>query len=390
MIPYGRQNISEEDIEEVVKVLRSDFLTQGPVLPTFERAIADYCGTDHCVAVNSATSALHISLLSLGVGPGDLVWTVPVTFVATSNVALYCGAEVDFIDIYPDTFNMDMGALEAKLEKAEAEGRLPKTIIPVHLTGRSCDMKALDALRKIYGFRIVEDASHAIGGQYMGQPIGSCEYSDLCVFSFHPVKIITTGEGGAVTTNDPDLVRKLSVLRSHGITRDPEQLEKNDGPWYYEQQSLGFNYRMTEMQAALGLSQMKRLDTFVMRRRQLAERYDTLLDGSNFLRPVLDTSDNQSSWHLYVIRLTESSSALDRRHLFEKLRSDGIGVNVHYIPVYRQPFYSKMGFDPLQFPISESYYQRAISIPLFFDMTEADQDEVVKSLLEPRGFQTIF
>ena len=390
MIPYGRQNISEEDIEAVVTVLRSDFLTQGPVLPAFEREIAHYCGTYHCVAVNSATSALHISLLSLGVGQGDLVWTVPITFVATSNVVLYCGAEVDLVDICPDTFNMDMRALEAKLEKAKAEERLTKVIIPVHLTGRSCDMKALDALRKTYGFRIVEDASHAIGGQYMGKPIGSCEYSDLCVFSFHPVKIITTGEGGAVTTNDHDLVRKLSVLRSHGITRDPEQLEKNDGPWYYEQQSLGFNYRMTEMQAALGLSQMKRLDTFVMRRRQLAERYDNQLNGSNFQRPVLDTGDNQSSWHLYVIRLTESSSALDRRHLFEKLRSDGIGVNVHYIPVCRQPFYRKMGFDPLQFPISESYYERAISIPLFFDMTEANQDEVVKSLLEPRGFQTIF
>lgn len=390
MIPYGKQNISEEDIEAVVRVLRSDFITQGPVVPQFEAAIATYTGAQHCVVVNSATSALHISLLSLGVGPGDLVWTVPITFVASSNAALYCGADVDFVDICPDSFNMDMAALEDKLKQAESEGRLPKVVVPVHLTGRSCDMKSLDVLRKAYGFRVVEDASHAIGARYRDQAVGSCAYSDLCVFSFHPVKIVTTGEGGAVTTNDPKLGRKLAALRSHGITRDPEELERNDGPWYYEQQSLGFNYRMTELQAALGLSQMDRLETFIARRRELAERYDKLLEGSEIVRPLLDCKDVRSAWHLYVVRLKEGSSALQRRHLFEKLRSDGIGVNVHYIPVTRQPYYRRRGCKPSDYQVSEDYYERAISLPLFFDMSDGQQDEVVRSLLEPRGYQTIF
>ncbi|UWQ95886.1 UDP-4-amino-4,6-dideoxy-N-acetyl-beta-L-altrosamine transaminase [Rhodobacteraceae bacterium M385] len=390
MIPYGKQNISEEDIKAVVTVLRSDFITQGPTLPRFEKAISDHVGAAHCIAVNSATSALHIAMLSLDVGPGDTVWTTPITFVATANAALYCGADVDFVDICSSTFNMDMAALEAKLKTAEAEGRLPKVVAPVHLTGRSCDMKALDILRKKYGFRVVEDASHAIGAQYGGQFVGSCPYSDLCVFSFHPVKIITTGEGGAITTNDPALARKLASFRSHGITRDPVEMESNDGPWYYEQQELGFNYRMTELQAALGLSQMSRLDAFVARRRKLAERYDRLLSGSDILRPVLDSDENQSSWHLYVMRLAEGSTPLARRHLFEKLRSHGIGVNVHYIPVTRQPYYRALGFDPLQFPVAEAYYDRSISLPLYFDMTEREQDTVVKCLLEPAGYQTIF
>jgi len=390
MIPYGKQNISEEDIEAVVKVLRSDFITQGPTLPRFEKAIATHTGAQHCVAVNSATSALHIGLLSLDVGPGDLVWTSPITFVASSNAALYCGADVDFVDICPDTFNMDMSALAAKLELAQVAGRLPKVVIPVHLTGRSCDMKALDALRKTYGFKVIEDASHAIGADYEGLPVGSCTYSDLCVFSFHPVKIITTGEGGALTTNDPALGRRLASLRSHGITRDTDEMERNDGPWYYEQLSLGFNYRMTEIQAALGLSQMSRLDAFVARRRELAARYDSILSDSEFLRPVLDTDQNRSAWHLYIVRLPEGSTPLARGHLFEKLRSDGIGVNVHYIPVTRQPYYRKLGFDPLQFPVAEDYYERAISIPLYYDMTESQQDMVVKCLLEPAGYQTIF
>lgn len=390
MIPYGKQNISEDDIEAVVEVLRSDFITQGPVLPRFEKAIARHVGAAHCVAVNSATSALHIGLLSLGVGPGDLVWTSPITFVASANAALYCGAEVDFVDICPDTFNLNMNALAEKLARAEAEGRLPKVVMPVHLTGRSCDMKALDALRKTYGFKVIEDASHAIGADYDGRPVGSCAFSDLCVFSFHPVKIVTTGEGGAVTTNDPALGRKLAALRSHGITRDPDEMKRSDGPWYYEQHSLGFNYRMTEIQAALGLSQMSRLTTFVTRRRELAKRYDWLLADSDFERPLLDTDEIGSSWHLYVIRLPEGSSTLARRHLFEKLRSDGIGVNVHYIPVTRQPYYRKLGFDPAQFPVAESYYERAISIPLYYDMTDSQQDAVVKSLLGPVGYQTIF
>ncbi len=390
MIPYGKQNISEEDIEAVVEVLRSDFITQGPVVPKFEQAIANYVGASHCIAVNSATSAFHIAMLSLGVGPGDSVWTTPVTFVATSNAALYCGAEVEFVDICADTFNMDMDVLEAQLEKASAEGALPKVVVPVHLTGRSCDMQALDRLRKIYGFFVIEDASHAIGAHYCGKPVGSCVYSDLCVFSFHPVKIITTGEGGAITTNDRKLVRKLAALRSHGITRDPSEMKSNDGPWFYEQHSLGFNYRMTEIQAGLGLSQMKRLDVFIKRRRELSKRYDENLGDHKVLRPLMDTDESLSAWHLYIIRLDEGSDPLSRRHLFEKMRSDGIGVNVHYIPVPRQPYYRKLGFDPQRFPVSESYYERALSLPLFYDMTEKQQDEVIQSLLGPAGFQTIF
>lgn len=390
MIPYGRQNITEDDIDAVVEVLRSDFITQGPVVPRFEAAITAHTGAEHCVAVNSATSALHIALLSLGVGQGDVVWTSPITFVASANAALYCGASVDFVDICADTFNMDMTLLAEKLEQAQAHGRLPKVVVPVHMTGRSCDMEALDRLRQTYGFRVVEDGSHAIGAHYKGRPVGSCAFSDLCVFSFHPVKIITTGEGGAVTTNDPALSRRLASLRSHGITRDPSEMTSNDGGWYYEQQNLGFNYRMTEMQAALGVSQMTRLDAFVERRRELAERYDHLIRDSDILRPVLDSNENLSSWHLYVMRLKDDIKPLERSHLFDKLRLDGIGVNVHYIPVTRQPYYRRLGFDPLQFPVSESYYERAISLPLFYDMTNAQQDQVVKCLLAPRGYQTIF
>lgn len=390
MIPYGKQNISEVDIEAVVSVLKSDFITQGPVVPLFEKAIADHVGAAHCVAVNSATSALHIAMLSLGVGPGDIVWTSPITFVASSNAALYCGAGVDFVDICPYSLNMDMNALEAKLQQADAQGRLPKVVVPVHFTGRSCDMKALNELRKIYGFRVIEDASHAIGAVYDGQPVGSCAYSDLCVFSFHPVKIITTGEGGAITTNNLELSRILSSLRSHGITRDPSEMDRNDGPWYYEQMSLGFNYRMTEFQAALGLSQMGRLNSFISRRRELAERYDRLLSATSFLRPLSDSTSSQSAWHLYVLRLGDGSGSLARRHLFEKLRSDGIGVNVHYIPVPRQPYYRKLGFDPRNFPVAESYYKECISLPLYFDLSETQQDKVIQSLTEPAGYQTIF
>lgn len=390
MIPYGKQNISEDDIEAVVDVLRSDFITQGPIVPRFEKAIAKHVGAAQCVAVNSATSALHIGLLALDVGPGDFVWTSPITFVASSNAALYCGANVDFVDICPDTFNMDMALLAEKLEAAEQCGKLPKVIIPVHLTGRSCDMKSLSELQKRYGFKVIEDASHAIGAHYAGNSVGSCTYSDMCVFSFHPVKIITTGEGGAVTTNDPKLGRKLAAFRSHGITRDPDEMDRNDGPWYYEQHNLGFNYRMTEIQAALGLSQIARLNTFVTRRQELAARYDNILADSDFLRPVTDTPDSQSAWHLYVLRMPDGSTPLARRHLFEKLRTDGIGVNVHYIPVPRQPYYRRLGFDPLQLPVAEAYYERAISIPLYYDMTENQQDLVVKCLTEPAGYQTIF
>jgi UDP-4-amino-4,6-dideoxy-N-acetyl-beta-L-altrosamine transaminase len=390
MIPYGRQSIDDDDIEAVVRILRSEFITQGPTLPRFETALATRVGAACCIAVNSASSALHIGMLGLGVGPGDVVWTTPVTFVATSNAALCCGANVDFVDICPQTGNMDMAALAAKLGQAESSGRLPKLVVPVHLTGRSCDMKALDVLRKTYGFKVIEDASHAIGADYDGRAVGSCAFSDLCVFSFHPVKIITTGEGGAITTNDPDLARTLAALRSHGITRDPDEMERDDGPWYYEQHSLGFNYRMTEIQAALGLSQLSRLDTFVARRRALAERYHRVLAESGLLLPALDTAEIRSSWHLYVVQLAEACSPLARRRLFEKMRSAGIGVNVHYIPIPRQPFYRKLGFDPRHFPVAEAYYGRTMSLPLFFEMTETQQDRVVECLLEPAGYQTIF
>jgi len=384
MIPYGKQSISKSDIDSVVEVLQSDFITQGPVVPKFEKKLAEAVSAKHCVAVTNATSALHIGLLALGVGPGDSVWTSPVTFVATSNAALYCGASVKFIDICPKTINMDIGLLAKKLELAEQEGNLPKVVIAVHLSGRSCDMLALNGLRKKYGFKVLEDASHAIGASYDGQPVGSCLYSDLCVFSFHPVKIITTGEGGAITSNDASLASKLAALRSHGVSRDPEKMVKNDGPWYYEQHSLGFNYRMTEMQAALGHSQLDRLSEFIARRQFLANRYDELL------KDILDTTQSQSGWHLYIVRLGNNKTPLERRHLFESLRSDGIGVNVHYIPVYRQPYYQNMGYKIADFPNAERYYESAISIPLFYGMTESEQDKVVKCLLMPRGYQTIF
>lgn len=390
MIPYGKQNITEADIEAVVEVLRSNYITQGPVLPQFELAISKYTGADDCVVVNSATSALHIAMLSLDVGGGDIVWTSPISFVATSNAVLYCGAKVDFVDICPRTLNMDMDVLEEKLEVAEKNGVLPKVVVPVHMTGRSCDMKKLDALRRIYGFKVVEDASHAIGAFYEGLPVGSCEYSDMCVFSFHPVKIITTGEGGAVTSNDKNIIEKLAELRSHGITRDLKKMKGVDGPWYYQQQKLGFNYRMTEIQAALGLSQITRLDKFVERRRELAVRYEAKLKSSEFLCPVSDSEKFRSSWHLYVIQVPSDANPLARRHLFEKLRSDGVGVNVHYIPIPRQPYYKNLGFNPSNYPVAEAYYKGAISIPLYFDMTDSQQDFVINSLLEPIGYQTIF
>lgn len=390
MIPYGKQNISQDDIEAVIRVLKSDFITQGPVVPAFENALAAYCGAAHCTAVNSATSGLHIALLSLDVGPGDLVWTSPVTFVASSNAALYCGADVDFVDINRQSMNLDMDVLEERLEIAEKAGRLPKVIIPVHLCGRSCDMKRLAALRDRFGFKIIEDAAHAVGGSYLGKPVGSCFYSDLTVFSFHPVKIITTAEGGAVMTNDRRLSQRLASLRSHGITRDPDVMEQSDGPWYYEQHALGYNYRMTEMQAALGLSQLDRLDVFINSRQRHARRYQALLENSTLTLPVQDTDENQSAWHLYVVRLSDDCGPLERRRLYEKLQMSGISPNVHYIPVYRQPYYKKMGFVCSSYPESEHYYERAISIPLFYDLTEDQQDTIVNSLISPSGYQTIF
>ncbi len=365
MIPYGRQDISDEDIEAVVAVLRSDFITQGPSIKGFEQAIADYCGAAHAVAVNSATSALHIACLALGVGPGDLVWTSPITFVASANCALYCGADVDFVDIDDATANMSVEALAAKLADAEAAGRLPKVVIPVHLCGTSCDMKAIRELGDRYGFNIIEDASHAIGGRYLDLPVGSCAYSDITVFSFHPVKIITTGEGGMAVTNDAQLAQRMDLLRSHGVTRDPSLMTRvSDGPWYYQQVDLGFNYRVTDIQAALGLSQMSRLDEFVSRRHEIADWYDEHLAELPLQLPVRP-ADSYSALHLYVIRVDLENTQRTHREVFESLRAQDIGVNLHYIPVYTQPYYEQLGFVLGLCPTAERYYARAISIPMF-------------------------
>lgn len=383
MIPYGRQDIDEADIEAVVTTLRSDFLTQGPAVPRFEQAVADYCGARHAVAVNSATSALHIACLALDVGPGDLVWTSPITFVASANCALYCGAEVDFVDIDPVTWNMSPEVLARKLDAAAQAGRLPKVVIPVHLAGQSCDMVAISALAQRYGFRIIEDASHAIGGRYRGKPVGDCRFSDITVFSFHPVKIITTAEGGMAMTNDPALAARMARLRTHGITRDPAELTRpTDGPWYYEQLELGFNYRLTELHAALGLSQMLRMDGFVARRHEIAACYDDALQGLPLTLPTRDR-DAYSALHLYVVRVASSlPGGRTHRAVFESLREAGIGVNLHYIPVYRQPYYMPMGFDPGHFPEAERYYAQAISLPIYPALTEQQQSRVVEALDE--------
>lgn len=379
-IPYGRQDISEEDIRAVVDVLRSDFLTQGPAVPAFEKCIADYCGTQHAIAVNSATSALHIACLALGVGKGDKVWTTPITFVASANCALYCGASVDFVDIDPRTYNMSVERLAEKLAHAEKTGDLPKAVIPVHLCGQPCDMAGIHALGQKYGFRIIEDASHAIGGRYRNEPIGNCRYSDITVFSFHPVKIITTGEGGMAMTNDAQLAKRMQLLRSHGITRDANEMtHAPDGPWYYQQIDLGFNYRMTDIQAALGKSQMQRLDEFVAKRHIIASRYDRLLADAPVITPW-QHADSYSGLHLYVIRLKLAEIAKPHRQVFEALRAAGIGVNLHYIPVHMQPYYQKQGFKAGDFPEAEEYYGTAISLPLFPALTNEQQDHVVSTI----------
>jgi UDP-4-amino-4,6-dideoxy-N-acetyl-beta-L-altrosamine transaminase len=390
MIPYGRQNISEEDINAVIEVLRSDFITQGPVVPEFEKSVANYCGANHAVAVNSATSALHIACLALGVGPGDLVWTSPITFVASANCARYCGADVDFVDIDPRTYNLSVASLAEKLEQAKRDGRLPKVLIPVHFSGQSCEMETIHALSVQYGFRIIEDASHAIGGSYKGGKVGNCNYSDITVFSFHPVKIITTGEGGMAVTNDLQLVKHMARLRSHGITRYPSEMTcPPDGAWYYQQIELGFNYRMTEIQAALGVSQMRRLDEFVTQRQMIAQRYDDLLKDSPLTLPWQHI-DSYSSLHLYVVRIPSGSLNVGRREVFDRMRSDGIGVNLHYIPVYRQPYYERMGLKADDFPNAEQYYAEAITLPIFPGLTPLQQDEIAQRLLKPSGYQTIF
>lgn len=380
MIPYGRQDISEADIQAVVEVLRSDYLTQGPAVLAFEKAVADYCGAQHAVAVNSATSALHVACLALGVGQGDVVWTSSITFVASANCALYCGAQVNFVDIDPRTYNMSVERLAEKLKHAEKKGNLPKVVIPVHLCGQPCDMAGIHALSQRYGFKIIEDASHAIGGKYRGEPIGNCRYSDITVFSFHPVKIITTGEGGMAMTNYAELAKRMQLLRSHGITRDVNEMtHAPDGPWYYQQIDLGYNYRMTDLQAALGLSQMRRLGEFVTKRHSIAKRYDQLLANLPVITPW-QQADSYSGLHLYVIRLKLKEIDSTHRQVFEALRAAGIGVNLHYIPVHRQPYYEGLGFKAGYCPEAEQYYAEAISLPMYPGLTEAQQDEVVAAL----------
>ena len=382
MIPYGRQDISYADIQAVVNVLRSDYLTQGPAVPSFEKSIADYCGTQHAVAVNSATSALHIACLALDVGQNDTVWTTPVTFVASANCALYCGAKVDFVDIDSRTYNMSVDRLAEKLAYAEKNGNLPNVVIPVHLCGQPCDMAGIQALSQQYGFKIIEDASHAIGGKYRGEPIGNCRYSDITVFSFPPVKIITTGGGGVGMTNDAQLAKRMQLLRSHGITRDvSEMTHVPDGPWYYQQIDLGYNYRVTDLQAALGLSQMQRLDEFVAKRHAIARRYDQLLADLPVITPW-QHADSYSGVHLYVIRLRLADIDKTHRQVFEALRAAGIGVNLHYIPVYRQPYYERLGFKAGHCPDAEQYYAEAISLPMYPQLTEAQQNHVVTVLRE--------
>ena len=380
MIPYGRQDISEADIQAVVDVLRSDFLTQGPVIPAFESAVASYCGVEHAVAVNSATSALHIACLALGVGIGDIVWTTPITFVASANCALYCGAEVDFVDIDARTYNLSVEKLQEKLESAKKTGRLPKIVIPVHLCGQSCDMAVIFELSKQYGFKIIEDASHAIGGKYKYEPIGNCRFSDITVFIFHPVKIITTGEGGMALTNNPKHARSMQLLRSHGITRDQKEMtHESDGAWYYQQIVLGLNYRMTDIQAALGLSQMSRLNEFVAKRHEIANRYNELLMGFPITLPWQNV-DIYSALHLYVIRLQLDKINKTHKQIFEALRAANIGVNLHYIPIYQQPYYQQFGYAITDYPESEKYYAEAISLPMYSQLTHIQQEAVVKVL----------
>ena len=380
MIYYGRQDINEADIQAVESVLRSDFLTQGPAIERFERRVADYCGAKYAVAVCNATAALHIACLAAGLGKGDVLWTSPITFVASANCALYCGGDVDFVDIDAKTYNMSADLLEEKLRMAKTEGKLPKMVIPVHLAGQSCDMRRIRALADEYGFAITEDASHAVGAEYLDTKVGSCAFSDMTVFSFHPVKIVTTGEGGMVLTNDAALYEKLRLYRSHGITRDPRYMtHESDGPWYYQQIALGFNYRMTDMQAALGCSQMDRLDEFVARRRALAARYDTLLQGLPVVTPYVMT-EAHPSWHIYIIRINHEQIGKTKQQVFEEMKKRGIALNLHYIPVHRQPYYEKLGFYRGDFLQSEKYYEEAFTLPLFYELTDEQQNYIVESL----------
>ena len=376
MIPYGKQEITDTDLEKVINVLKSDFLTQGPVVPNFEAELSKISSATYVTAVNSATSALHIACLALNVGSGDIVWTVPNTFVASSNCALYCGAEVDFVDIDPSTANISINCLRVKLEHAERIGKLPKVVIPVHFAGEPCDLASIKKLADEFNFKIIEDASHAIGGHYKNTAIGASIYSDITVFSFHPVKIVTTGEGGAALTNDPILDQRLKLLRSHGITRDKTIMEMpSDNAWYYEQIDLGFNYRMTDIHAALGLSQLERVESYVKKRHRIADIYDEKLKNSSVTTPIRDL-ENLSALHLYVIQVDPSS----HDEIFNSLREKKIGVNLHYIPVHTQPFYRKMGFKWGDFPNSEEYYKRAISLPIYPSLELEQLDYVIANL----------
>lgn len=379
MIPYGRQDITQADIDAVIEVLSSDFLTQGPAVPKFEQTVASYCGAKHAVAANSSTSALHIACLALDLGPGDWLWTSPNTFVASSNCGLYCGAQVDFVDTDPRTYNLCPLALERKLIVAEREGCLPKVVVPVHLSGQSCDMLAIHKLSQRFGFKVIEDASHAIGGKYKNESIGNCRYSDITVFSFHPVKIITTGEGGMALTNDPKLAERMVRNRSHGITSDDNWMQERpmNEIWNYQQIGLGFNYRMTDIQAALGISQMTRLDEFVNKRQRIAKRYDEKLAGLPLQTPW-QHPDSYSSYHLYVIRLKLGEIKKTQRQVYDAIQSAGINVNLHYIPVHRQPYYEAMGFKAGYCPEGEQYHREALSIPMYPGLTDLEQNKVVR------------
>lgn len=385
MIPYGRQAINQADINAVVEVLRSDFLTQGPAVPIFERAVSSRLGARYAVAVNSATSALHIACLSLGLGPGKLFWTVPNTFVASANCGLYCGADVDFVDIDPLTWNMSLHMLRKKLLEAKKENRLPTVVEPVHFAGQPAEQESIWELAQEYGFRVLEDASHAIGAIRNDEPVGNCRWSDITVFSFHPVKIITTGEGGMALTNNDELAERMAMLRTHGITREVSRFaQASRGPWYYEQQMLGFNYRMTDIQAALGISQLERLEDFTNRRNALARRYDQALQSFPLKLPTL-LPENRSAYHLYVVRLNRSATQKSYREVFEGLRALGIGVNKHYMPVHLQPYYLEMGFTLGQYPEAEAHGEEAITLPLYPDLTNEEQDQVVGALKQVLG-----
>jgi len=380
MIPYGKQDISQDDIDAVVDVLKSDYLTQGHIVPKFEKSLSNFTKAKYSVVVNSATSALHIACKALEVGPGDMVWTSAITFVASANCALYCGANVDFVDIDSNSYNICIESLTEKLEFARLNGNLPKVLIPVHLSGQSCDMKSIFALSKEYGFAILEDASHAIGGMYADEPIGNCKFSDIAVFSFHPVKIITSGEGGAALTNNPELDKKMRLFASHGITRNTDLMENvPDGAWYYEQISLGSNYRMTEIQAALGLNQMSRIDAFIQKRHEIAKRYNDELKHLPLTLPA-QGNENYSSFHLYIIRLKLDSIKKSHKDIFQELRSEGLGVNLHYIPVYHHPYFKKLGFKKGYCPEAENYYREAISIPIYFSLSDELQKQAIETI----------